>query len=168
VLNGTNSITVDHGLTAPVSTRTVSLFFEAKNVELTSRRQVIFDQGNATSGMNIYIENGELVAGTWGAGFSTFMRTSIESGDWHHVALVLDANSNKVRAYLDGEKFEAGFGSQIVASEASIGRVGFSGTRLENGAVGANGNGFAGKIDDLRIYDRALGDRELKALANAV
>ena len=67
-------------------------------------------------------------------------------GEWHHVAATYDGTSASL--YLDGS---------IVASSAFAGDVGDSST-WRIGAYGATPTGFyGGTIDDVRIYDRALG-----------
>ncbi len=167
ILNSNNSVTLFTG-SEPVAERTIGLWFEARDAGLESRKQVIFEQGDFDSGMNAYIDNGQLIFGTWGPGFSTFMSASIDSGHWHHIAWAIDANSGKSRAYLDGKKFEVGVAGSILPGVLTIGRVGSGGTRLHTGFSGFGTQGYAGKVDDVRVFDRALGDNEIQGLAGRV
>ena len=72
-----------------------------------------------------------------------------------------------IRDSLNGVKFQAGNASIIPAHgrDATVGRVGQSGTRFHAGQISSgSGNGLIGRIDDVRIYDRAVGDGEIVAL----
>ena len=162
IFNSTNSVTVDLG-DSDHSSQTVSFWFNAKNSDQT-QRQVIFEQGDTVSGSSVYVENGELVFGTWGIGFSEFIRTSVDSQKWHHIALVIDSANLKMRGYLDGRLHAASTG-QVGFGTINLGRTGNGGTRFETGISIANNNGFSGTIDDLRVYGRSLGHNEVLGLS---
>ena len=89
---------------------------------------------------------------------------SLESDNWHHVAAVWDADAKTCRIYIDG--FESSYvsstpGDGSYNSDASydkeIGRMAYSGGLQF----------FDGKIDDVKIFDRALSDTEISLLAKA-
>lgn len=72
-------------------------------------------------------------------------------GVWSHVALTFDGT--KLRLFVNG---------LLVASEAAFGPIGGEGPLI----IGANffwGPAFNGKIDEVRIYDRALNAEEITA-----
>ena len=78
-------------------------------------------------------------------------------GQWHHVAGVLDGT--KLSIYVDGA---------LDASAASSPNISVNDYGVLIGAnAQANGRLFCGLIDDVRIYDRALSDVELRALVKS-
>lgn len=149
--------------------RTISLWFKSDDITIAERKQVLYEEGGSTRGLSIYLHDGKLYVGGWNAdnkqsGWTgTFLHTdAIASGEWHHVALVLDGN-DKIRkealtAYLDGEIFGTGAGSQLWSHSDAIafGAVN-GGTRFHDGTVSGSGtHAFAGSLDDARIFNRAL------------
>jgi hypothetical protein len=83
-------------------------------------------------------------------------------GTWHHLAMVVDDGTKKLHLYVDGQ-------------EVSNSPVGYSGTLVDHGQapyyVGTSEPlteryeyRFSGKIDEVRIYDRALRILEVQAL----
>lgn len=169
IFNTTNSIEVNDRDSSKVDQRTISLWFSADVAERSSHKQVLYEQGNSQNGMNIYIHGGRLYVGSWAASnYTTFLSTPVSSGQWNHVALVIDSQSVKLRGYLNGVRFDSGFGGSIppTVGNVQLGRVGNWGTRFHTGAAAANSNGFKGRIDEVRIYERSLGDAEVFALAS--
>ncbi len=167
IFNSTNSVTLTLVSHQTTESRTLSLWFEAANSDL-NRKQVILEEGDSEDGLNIYLENGGLFLGVWSAGsFETFLQTSIPMSGWNHVALVLDGGSSKVRGYLNGRKFAGGtfHPSLPQGGDVNLGGVDVNGTRFQSSMTENERLGFAGKIDDVRIYGRALGDGEISGLA---
>ena len=77
----------------------------------------------------------------------------LPAGEWHHVAATYDGTT--ARLYVDGK---------LAASLPFSGNVGDSNT-WRIGAYGANPVGyFAGLIDEVQIYDRALSSDEVATL----
>lgn len=165
VFNTRTSVSLDLGQIDHTS-QTVSFWLNATNVNRI-QKQVVFEQGDIDSGLSIYIEDGELVLGSWGVGFSSFVRKSLDSQTWHHVTLVTDNSGSRMRAYLDGNLEARNIGN-VEFGKASLGRTGVGGTRFESGISVANKDGYHGAIDDLRIYGRSLGHNEVLALSRGV
>lgn len=161
--------------------RTVSIWFKVENINNTDRKQVIYEEGGATRGLNIYVEDGLLYVGGWNRSESkwsgTYLSTdTIESGTWHHVALVLDAQagartvqSGAFSAYLDGNKFGEGKGSQLWSRSDKIGLGSLNkGTRFHDGtAKGTGTRALAGSLDEVRLYNRSLSAQEIAMLAQS-
>ena len=161
------------------SVRTVSLWFKADDVSISARKQVLYEEGGKTRGLNIYLYDGQLYVGGWNAiaGESdwggTFLATAAPTdGQWHHVALTLEGGStvstDALKAYLDGTLVGSGDGSQLWNH---VGDIGFGnmaeGTLFhDGGVVGSPVHGFAGAIDEARIYNRALGAAAIADLAD--
>ena len=77
------------------------------------------------------------------------------AGAWHHVAYVLNG-SNKY-LYIDG--------SQAATSTANVDTMAQS--RINVGRSAAGTDYWPGKVDEVRIYNRALSSTEIAALAQA-
>jgi hypothetical protein len=92
--------------------------------------------------------------------------TPLNDGVWHHVAVVVDnfdgsedVNVREAKLWVDGHL-------DPVAS--SDGRVLATGSTLVPCLGGSNHNdgyNFTGRLDDVRIFDRALSDAEVQALS---
>lgn len=163
-----------------ITHRTISLWFKVTDKFVSTRKQVIYEQGGTTRGLAIYIDNGTLYVGGWNAVQSesnwngTYLQTgSVQSGRWHHVALVLDGRFTTVQddrliGYLDGARFGSGPASQVWphGDDTGIGAVDGD-VRFHDGAVSGGGyNAFGGSIDEIRIYDAILNEEEVRALAS--
>jgi hypothetical protein len=139
----------------------------------------LFETGDSSSGLNIYIYSNRLYVGAWNSGDSgwsngTFLFTSanaIAAGRWHHVVVTLDPTAtlqaDGLRGYLDGVQFGMGSGAMIGApGPIGIGRtdgttrflLGISGSSIVNNdtPAGNNHRGFAGYIDEARVYGETL------------
>lgn len=81
----------------------------------------------------------------------------VQSNTWHHGAVVYDGNEIKI--YLDGN---------LISSQPKTGNIGVdpSVDVYIGNNPGAFPKFFGGKIDDLRVYDRALSQEEIDVLAD--
>ncbi len=72
--------------------------------------------------------------------------------------------SNVFTAYLDGQQFAQGEGSQLWShvNPIGIGSVNDA-TRFHDGVSNTN-NSFAGNVDEVQIYNRALDNLEMESL----
>ena len=185
ILDGTDDrVTIpdstDINLTT-VPERTISLWFQADDVTINSQKQMLYEEGGTLRGLNIYVHDGNLYVGGWNipsdneSGWnSTFLSTDqIQSGQWHHVALVLNGTStvepNVLTGFLDGVAFATGEGSQLWAHSANIGIGSVNQQTWFHDSEAFNrdsGHHLTGKIDDARIYNRVLNKNEIQALAS--
>ena len=153
--------------------RTIHLQFTADDV---TNRQVLFEEGGTVRGLNIYIENGQLYVGGWNipeTGWNpTFISTSVQAGQQTSVALVLNGSNSvqpgALNGFINGQSFGTAVGSQIHQHSGNIGLGGVNRhTVFADGEFRGNtGFNFAGQIDNLSIYNRALNGNEINALAN--
>ena len=153
--------------------RTVSLWFKADKIG-GNQRQIIYEEGASTRGLNIYIDDDKLYMGGWNTPrqesnwSGTWLSTDKISADkWHHVDLVLDGgrqvSQDAFRGYLDGQQFGSGAGSQLWEHSGGIGVGSINGgTRFHDGLTPNSGSGFAGAIDEVRIFNDALSSHEIK------
>ena len=142
--------------------RTIEAWFNTNNKN-SGTRQVIFEEGGGTRGLNIYIVSGRLYVGGWNRRSNesnwtpgTWMyTTAFNNNTWYHVALTLNGGSsvsaNALKFYLNGSFISSGSGSQLWGhNPANIGRT-ISGSRYHNGT--GNGYSFNGEIDEVRIWN---------------
>ncbi len=157
--------------------RTISLWFRVDNRFESGRKQVVFEAGGPTRGLNIYLYDGLLYVGGWNtrveeSGWSgSFIATGgVRSGAWHHVALVLNGNSGisarTLRGFLDGVEFGAREGSQIWPhiDDTGIGRVAESTLFHDGEPQSGQNNSLAGYVDDVRLYNEALNAAQVAAI----
>ncbi|MEL6385489.1 MAG: LamG domain-containing protein [Cyanobacteria bacterium J06626_18] len=157
--------------------RTISLWFKVNNASVDSRKQVIYEEGAGTRGLNVYVHDDQLRVGGWNeptgeSGWEgTWLSTdNISSNQWHHIALVLDGSDNlgskAITGYLDGETFGYGEGSQLWERPGAIGLGSINGgTKFHDGSEPGNGHGLAGAIDEVKIFNDALTAGQIQSLA---
>lgn len=153
-----------------VQQRSISLSFATTDV---SSRQILFEEGGASRGLNIYIDGGRLYVGAWDrpAGFDgTFLSTAITANEPHSVALILNADNSlkpaALRGFLNGTQFGSGLAKQINghASGTALGAVNGK-TRFHDGVSLSNAlHGFTGTLDSFRIYNKAVDNKEISWL----
>jgi hypothetical protein len=159
-----------------VNQRTISLWFKAAGAGVPAGTQVIYEEGGNGKAFNIYLRGGVLYVGGYnnsGTTWSAYLTTNnIVGGQWHHVALVLDASStltaNAFRGYLDGALFGSGSAATMLlhSDDTGIGGVNQY-THLDDGTTPTTGNNpFVGMVDELMIYNRVLSATEIAALAS--
>ncbi|MBT6832114.1 LamG domain-containing protein [bacterium] len=78
-------------------------------------------------------------------------------GDWHHVAAVLNRNTQKIISYSDGDQWYARSFAGFPNSEL--------GSVSNAASVKVGSSNFDGEIADVRIYNRALSATEISQLA---
>ena len=88
-----------------------------------------------------------------------YMKAATHDDAWHHVAVTVEAAAppnlyDHVKLYRDGE----------VAEIDDIGLLDLWPIETGNSLDVSIGRGFKGILDDLRLYDRALSEDEIKAL----
>ena len=91
--------------------------------------------------------------------------TRVDDGQWHHVMGVFD--NGALMVFIDGKLDNSTTAGSTFGTE--ITRYGFVGTRSEadvfDGAQNSPAWPFAGNLDDVRIYERALSQAEIANLA---
>lgn len=160
--------------------RTVEVWFQVDDATIAHRKQIIYCEGDHQRGLVIYVYDGQLYFGGYNrpdresGWLGTWLSTDrVESGRWHHAALVLDGR-NDVRpdallAYLDGKLVDIGPGSRLyyAAVEAADGGsdLTFSlslgaatgAVRCHDDQVLADGSSqyLAGQLLELRLWNSA-------------
>jgi hypothetical protein len=123
-----------------------------KRVDATTRIDA-FTQADGT--MRFYVSDGVAAYGFFD--YSTL----ISQGTWHSLAMVYDGsqadNATRLKLYVDG----------VLVSLSFVGTIPATGPDLisDDLTIGLTSSSFDGKIDDFRIYDVALTEAEVQALA---
>ena len=146
--------------------KTIEAWFKTND---NSNKQVIYEQGGGSRGLNLYIKDGKLYAGGWNRvegnwSPGTWLLTSaISNNQWHHVVLTLNGGGTKsagaFKLYLDGELKGTGEGSQLWHHNyAVIGKTRAK-SRYDDGTT-SSGFTFNGFIDEVRLWntERSLSD----------
>lgn len=146
------------------SARTITLWFRPSN---TIKRQVIYEEGDAARGINIYILNGFVYATAWnyvyeGVGTNTpwslvSVVSPIEGDGTYNISLVMDSTARTFKGYLNGV---------LINSVSNIGILGthprpsigckFQGTRYHDLSSTGTGDYYNGSIDEIIIFDTPL------------
>lgn len=135
--------------------------YEKKTVEVRFRtgsdvatRQVLYEEGGGTNGINLYLDSGSLYAGAWSDndGWTpAFTSTAISADTLYTAALVLDTTVPVLRLYVDGS-----LASSTAITGVSAGLSGHGGlcalgakrqgTSYHDGDSGADGQYFTGEL----------------------
>ncbi|HEX5084883.1 MAG TPA: DUF1553 domain-containing protein, partial [Blastocatellia bacterium] len=119
-------------------------------------------------GYGLYLVNGKLhfnLISVWADdSFRVETETSPALRQWHHVVALFDSGEpyEKARMYLDGRKQRLRLNQPRLFRNFADG-----GARLKIGAGGGDQWLFKGRIDDVRIYNALLDDRQIAVLACA-
>jgi|GEM_PF-6277729 len=153
--------------------RTIALDFKADDV---TTRQVLYAEGATVRGLVIYIDSGDLYIGGWNipdgeSGWDpVYISTPITAGQWFSVGLVLDAGPaivpDALTGYFDGDAFGAVPGSQLWPHGGMIGIGGVNDATIFHDGPSSAPSNFDGMIDNFHLYNDALSDAEMDALAN--
>jgi hypothetical protein len=120
-----------------------------------------YDQGNA-SNSSFAIMYGDSKLWSSGNGTNLFTTNLVSSTNWQHCVVLFNYQSGNVQLYYNGSLIGSGslnYNNSPSNVIISIGRM-FAGT-----AGSVFSNHFYGKIDDIRIYNRALTQAESTYLA---
>ena len=154
---------------------TLSMWFKADSTG-GKDQQVLFERGSKRAGLNAYIENDQLLIGGWNnrkrEQVSAWARSdNVKSGQWHHLAVAIegqaDSAESTLTAYLDGMKIDQAESLDLVhRSRISLGNTSGS-TLFESGSGTHKSSGLAGAIDEVKIFNEALSDSQIKGLSAA-
>lgn len=160
-------------LGGPWRQRTVELWFQPQAV---GARQVLYEEGGTARGLSLTIENGELHGGLWqranspqdpaGWPADAFVSVPITAGNIYHAALVYSLPQDAVILYLNGSEADRTTGVGLWhghGGDIAIGRID-GGTRFASGGQsGGNRRYFDGVIDEVAVYNWAIGPAGIAA-----
>lgn len=120
-------------------------------------RQVIYEQGDAVSGINMYIYNSKLYVSTWESSSSNInVSANILGNQTYSASLDFHSNNGLLRLYLIGNVVgEIAVNDRITKSTDGVGIGGNAGTtKFEDNSVSTSSFPFNGDIAELFHYDR--------------
>ncbi|MCB9982324.1 MAG: hypothetical protein H6861_01445 [Rhodospirillales bacterium] len=158
--------------------RTVELIFSADSV---TGRRVLYEEGAGTNGFTIYLDGDTLyVTGEDDQGAQRWVNANINSsaigvqiqtGQTYHASFVYNAATDSFSGYLDGVLMGSVTTDGAPNFPPHSGNIGIGaavdGVQFHDGEAGA-GFYFDGRISDVAIYNRALGQGELANHANSL
>jgi uncharacterized membrane protein (UPF0136 family) len=113
------------------------------------------DRGPRTIGFKLGNACGHLMA--------RYGKTPLVVGRWYHLAGVYDAPAKTLDVYLDGKPDNGFLLGTVTAAQRSSREAVYIGRRSSD-----RGFEFAGLIDDVRVYSRALTNAEIDALTRGM
>jgi len=122
---------------------------------------VVFGFGTATgpdeSRFYLQIVGGSVSAAIGGTGWAISGTTRVDDGAWHHLAGIYEGSgTNMVRVYVDGQLDE-------YSTVAQVPNTG-TGSNWQIGQALGGTWPFAGSIDEVRLYNRALSAPEIQSI----
>lgn len=99
-------------------------------------------------------QNADLSLATWGASNDIIMNVTLTKETWYHYSVTFDKSTAKI--YRNGELLKSDKVS-LLNTEGNIFRLGEIHTKI----------GINADFDDLKVYDKALSEKEIRALYNA-
>lgn len=131
--------------------------------DTTSGNQVLYEEGGTSKGFAVRIQNGQLEASISFSGTPVIVATPFSSTGWKHVAAVFD--NGDLRLFVEGDlAASVSTGSPVIGGHSNQGCIGARVSQDSFGDTGDGGN-FDGRIDDVLIYESALTQTEIQALA---
>ena len=176
LLNGTGSLRVKSSTDINRGTheaRSLSMWFNPEDLT-PGKKQVIYEEGGANRGLNVYLEGDRLYVGEWQLNApadqpnSWISADNVKAGEWQHVAFVLEGdrqtNAADFTAYLNGEEIGSEQ-SSVLRSHASLSLGAVAGrTRFHDG-VSKGAQGLVGSIDETQVFNQALTAGQVETLA---
>jgi hypothetical protein len=91
-----------------------------------------------------------------GSNMMRYGATTLQLNTWYHVAGVYDATARTMNVYLNGQLDNGSLVGTVTATQQN------SANNVNIGRRGTSGNAFNGRIDDTRVYNRALSAAEIQ------
>ena len=107
--------------------------------------------GSTTGGPNAFLWNAKPTLAKTGSGDISQATATVATGSWYHVAFTKNGSTTKL--YIDGQDVTGSVTNYTMATVSSALTLASNGT--------AANKWFNGMMDDVRIYNRALGPQEV-------
>lgn len=161
----------DNNISKSTSTQKIVTVVFTTGADINSR-QVIYEQGKSDGGLNIYIYNGQIYAGTWPAASGSLpasVSTPITANTSYVYTLKFDSSTGINSSYLNGSLVGSVSGAVSISGKdvaAGIGGVVSGGsTKFEDGSTTTSVTGFKGSISELFFYNAiSLTDDQITGL----
>lgn len=146
----------------PYTVKSIEVYFMPTGSVTT--KQMVYEQGGSSNGLNIYIDGGSVYCQVWsvsqgwgGSPNTKFVSSPVSLNNTYHVVLTFDQPGDEMTCYVNGVSAGTVNGLGLMNSHSgdiSIGRVGDSSYDF-NGTLSA-GHYFQGVIDEVAIYNSVL------------
>jgi hypothetical protein len=150
----TNCIVIPHATAFNSTDRSISVWV---NYSSTSGDRCIITKGSA-SGFHLRLRTGT-VDYSWNQNYNV-LSTTLANNAWQHVVVVQSGTTATI--YIDGVAVKTGFSGSLPVTTSNYPIYIFA--RLVSVTTGKMSEHFAGQIDDVLIFDRALTAEEIKKL----
>ncbi|MEN8444313.1 MAG: LamG-like jellyroll fold domain-containing protein, partial [Cyanobacteria bacterium J06555_13] len=196
MLNGSQSVQfVDEQPPEDRQQQTIEVWFQVTDKNISARKQVIYHEGNGQQGLVLYVYDGELYfvgynlpaageaatesqwpidyAENWWINPTDLRRVwrlksdRIESGRWHHTAIVLDGRDEvrpeSLRGYIDGKLAVVGPGSKLWQHQRSfrIGQANAERVQFHDGPADGAAHRLQGGILQVRLWNSARTSQQI-------
>ncbi|MEF8802318.1 MAG: LamG-like jellyroll fold domain-containing protein [Halolamina sp.] len=145
----------DHYVEAPIESLqefTIGLWAHPTALDVSEEndyRDIVRTTGGS---LLIFEQNGRISFRLPGVGGDRLVGGEVSTDAWHHVALTFDGDTRTI--YVDGE--------QTAQDTVSVGDLDWGGSiRLGNRFSTPSRHGYAGLLDEIRIYDRPLSAEDI-------
>ncbi len=122
-------------------------------------RQVLYEQGGGTNGMNLYIENGDLIANLWQSSADRTAAYTISTHTDYMVTFTYDGANTRTDLYVNGtlEDSNTSATSSLSSHSNDIG-IGVinGGTQFDGNNDVSGDNGFSGYIMEMAYYNATV------------
>lgn len=164
-LNATSRVTLPNGAAlnsnaAGYAAKSVELWFNTSNV---TTRQILWEQGGVTAGMNLYVSGGQLYTRSWSGGWSQTLQVTapVSANNTYHVVATLDATTNRrLILYVNGQPVGTSTktDTNVLAVHTNGSAIGgLSGeTQFHDGPVTTGTYGLLGRIDEVVHYNNIV------------
>ena len=135
--------------------------------------QIVYSEDAHGNVANVQVSNGQAVVNTWnedvpGNWSSAIASGTVVAGKWFHLAVTFDAGSanlGECRIFLDGQARFVGTLPMVKSSAVTVDSHAFAlGRNIGSLTGGQPSQEFAGAIDDVIIFERALTPAEIPGL----
>ncbi len=143
--------------TAASSAKAYTMVFQTGSDVTT--RQVLFEEGGGTHGMNLYIENGSLIANLWQSSADRTITYTLSTHTDYIVTFVYDGANTRTDLYvngtLEGSNTSATSSLSAHSNNTGIGVIS-GGTQFDGDRNVSGDNGFSGYIMEMAYYNAVV------------
>jgi len=146
----------------PYSGKTLMMAFRTSND--VSSRQVLYEQGGSSRGLNVYVDNGQIYLNGWNlaetAWGPSFANSAVSPNTTYIATFVFDQAAGTVEGFIDGSSIGSVSGVSFLnghSGDIGLGAVS-GGTLFHDGTSNTSSNTFSGLIGEFVQYNQALSD----------
>lgn len=153
--NGGFNISNDADINTSVSTKKSFCVAFKTGADITTR-QLIYEEGGGTHGLNVYIENGEIFNNLWVSSVDNAASTTIQSNTMYILSFVYNGGAGRWDAYLNGNATHKDLSApaSFPGHSGGIGLGRINSTTQYNGNIDVgSGDGFTGHIMEMAYYN---------------